>query len=238
MPTKQLTSAQKGAATRKRNKAKALAKQIEEAKRQSTSVPIPVTIAEDDGGSHSIDHGTILDNHVSDDTNKDGQETIDERNTADLSFWNGSWAWTQAKTSYGNKPEDSWFINPTPKLIGEVMTNSPTIYKSCEMALQAGEHQDQQHDSGGPQGGKQPSGRARPSARLAPVEDPDSHAGQQGRHEAQPPDPISHEKQVGRHTLPLAKNCSRSISRNTSARIAHRRGFQISRPKRRTWSSC
>jgi hypothetical protein len=62
---------------------------------------------------------------------------------ADLSFWNNSWTWVKSANSYGNKPEDSWFINPTPKLIGEVMSNAPTVFGACEVALVAGSHTDQ-----------------------------------------------------------------------------------------------
>ena len=120
-----------------------LRRQIDEAKRQSTHVPVNVEVAEDDGGSHSIDHGTILDNHVEPDTNKELHEDIDERNAADMSFWNNSWTWTKAASSYGNKPEDSWFINPTAKLVGEVMHNAPTIFSACEVGLIAGDHTDQ-----------------------------------------------------------------------------------------------
>ena len=94
-------------------------------------------------GSHSIDHLTILDSHEEPDTNKYSKEELDEKATADLSFWNNSWTWTESANSYGDKPEDKWFINPTAKLIGEVMSNAPTIYSACEVALVAGEHVDQ-----------------------------------------------------------------------------------------------
>jgi hypothetical protein len=143
MPTKTLTPAQKGAITRKKNLKKQKAKEIAEAKRQA-KIHVPVTLeAEDDNGSHTIDHLTILDNHVSPDTNKEPSEDIEERNAADLSFWNNSWTWAQSNNSYGDKPEDSWFINPTAKLIGEVMSNAPTIYSACEVALIAGDHMEQ-----------------------------------------------------------------------------------------------
>lgn len=143
MPTKELTPAQKGAITRKRNAETKKAEAIAEAKRQNTQIPVSITVAEDDGGSHSIDHGTILDNHVEDDTNKEGVEVIKARNEADLSFWNNSWTWVESANSYGDKPEDSWFINPTSKLIAEVMNNVPTVYAACETALIVGEHTDQ-----------------------------------------------------------------------------------------------
>jgi len=145
MPTKELTPAQKGAITRKRNKETKLAEEIAEAKRQNTQTPLVALTAEtmEAEGSHGIDHGTILDNEEAPDTNKEPAEDIAARNTADLSFWNGSWAWNKSANSYGDKPEDSWFINPTPKLLGEVMTNVPTIYSSCEVALIAGDHEEQ-----------------------------------------------------------------------------------------------
>ena len=119
-----------------------LERQIDEAKRQSTHIPVTVAdkIAKgseqsEDEGSHALDHGTILDNHMEPDTNLEAVEDIDARNANDLSFWNGSWTWAKAAKSYGNKPQDSWFINPTPKLIGEVMANAPTIFGACEVAL-------------------------------------------------------------------------------------------------------
>lgn len=125
-------------------------KEIAEAKRQAAHATVPVTVeervesvAEDDGGAHSIDHLTILDNEEAPDTNKEPVEDIKERTAADLSFWNNSWTWAESANSYGNKPEDSWFVNPTPKLVGEVMTNIPLIYDACEVALVAGEHTEQ-----------------------------------------------------------------------------------------------
>ena len=118
-------------------------RQIAEAKRQATHIPVTVGNSEDDGGSHSIDHLTLLDNHESPDTNKEPSEDIDERNASDMSFWNNSWTWTKAENSYGDKPEDAWFINPTAKLIGEVMHNAPTIFGACEVALVCGDHSDQ-----------------------------------------------------------------------------------------------
>jgi hypothetical protein len=148
MPTKQLTPAQKGAITRKKNAAKKKAEEIKEAKRQA-DVSIPVQVGTEKivdveaEGSHAIDHMTVLDNHEAPDTNKELAEDIKERNEADLSFWNNSWTWVESNNSYGNKPEDKWFINPTAKLIGEVMYNAPTIYSACEVALIAGEHTDQ-----------------------------------------------------------------------------------------------
>jgi hypothetical protein len=75
------------------------------------------------------------------DTNAMPAEDI-PTNANDLSFWGGSWAWNKAAKSYGNKPEDSWFINPTPKLIGEVMHNAPLVHGACEVALLQ-EHKDQ-----------------------------------------------------------------------------------------------
>jgi hypothetical protein len=94
----------------------------------------------DTSGSHAIDHLTVLDNHETPDTNAHPAEDIPtDRN--DLSFWGGSWCWNKAARSYGNKPEDSWFINPTPKLIGEVMHNAPLVHGACEVAL-LGDHKD------------------------------------------------------------------------------------------------
>jgi len=138
MPTKAELAAQN----------KDLQEQIEEAKRQSVHVPVTVEekiqrVAEDGGGAHSIDHLTILDDHVEPDTNKEASEDIAERNKADVSFWNNSWTWTESNNSYGDKPEDSWFINPTPKLVAEVMNNIPTVFGACETALVAGEHKEQ-----------------------------------------------------------------------------------------------
>lgn len=120
-----------------------LERQIAEATRQSVQIPLTVQPAEDDGGSFRIDHGTILDNHVTPDTNKEAIEDILERDNADLSFWNNSWAWNKSKNSYGNKPEDSWFVNPTPKLIGEVMNWAPMVHTNCRLALEVGEHTEQ-----------------------------------------------------------------------------------------------
>lgn len=119
-----------------------LQRQISEAKRQSTQIPVRVG-TKDEGGSYAIDHLTLMDNHEAPDTNKEPAEDIEERNTADLSFWNNSWAWTKATNSFGDKPEDSWFINPTPKLIAEVMSNAPTVFSACEVALIAGSHKSQ-----------------------------------------------------------------------------------------------
>lgn len=113
----------------------------EEAKRQS--VHVPVSNATEADSSHSIDHGTIMDNQEVPDTNLEAEEDIAQRNQNDLSFWGGSWAWTKSERSYGNKPEDSWFVNPTPKLIGEVMNNAPTVFSACKVALSVGEHQEQ-----------------------------------------------------------------------------------------------
>jgi hypothetical protein len=96
----------------------------------------------DPGGSHSIDHLTILDNHEAPDTNREPAEDIAARANNDLSFWGNSWCWNKAQRSYGNNPEDSWFVNPTPKLIGEVMANAPIIHGSCEVAL-LGDHKDE-----------------------------------------------------------------------------------------------
>jgi hypothetical protein len=112
-----------------------------EAKRQSTKVDVDVKVAaEDEGGAHAIDHGTIFDNEEQPDFNKEPSEDIAERERADISFWNNSWAWNKSANSYGSKPEDSWFVNPTPKLVGEVMINAPTIHSACEVALVAGNH--------------------------------------------------------------------------------------------------
>jgi len=124
-----------------------LQKEIAEAKRQASAVNVPVTVEEkssssytEAGGSHAIDHLTMLDNHEAPDTNKELREDIDERDNADLSFWNNSWTWVKAATSYGNKPEDEWFINPTAKLIGEVMLNVPIVFSMCEAALLSDAH--------------------------------------------------------------------------------------------------
>jgi hypothetical protein len=137
MPTKAQLEAK--LAEEKAEKLK-LQAQIAEAKRQQTHVPSS-KMSVDDGGSHSIDHLTILDNHEMPDTNAMPAEDI-PTNANDLSFWGGSWAWNKAAKSYGNKPEDSWFINPTPKLIGEVMHNAPLVHGACEVALLQ-EHKDQ-----------------------------------------------------------------------------------------------
>lgn len=118
----------------------ALQEQIAEAKRQQTHVP-HARMSVDDGGSHSIDHLTILDNHEEMDTNMYPREDI-PTDSNDLSFWGGSWCWTKSARSYGDKPEDSWFINPTPKLIGEVMHNAPLVHGACEVALLR-EHKDE-----------------------------------------------------------------------------------------------
>lgn len=112
-----------------------------EAKRQS--VHVPVSNASETEGSHSIDHGTIRDSEVLPDTNLEAQEDIDQRNQNDLSFWSNSWAWTKADRAYGDKPEDKWFVNPTPKLIGEVMQNVPTVFEACRVALSVGNQQEQ-----------------------------------------------------------------------------------------------
>jgi ParB-like chromosome segregation protein Spo0J len=53
----------------------------------------------------------------------------------DLSFWGDSWCWNKSDRAYGNKPEDSWFINPTPKLVGEVMAMAPIVHGQCEVML-------------------------------------------------------------------------------------------------------
>ena len=116
-----------------------------EAKRQAK---VDVEVVHDENemepeGSHSIDHMTILDSHERDDTNKEPTEDIAVRKAADLSFWNNSWTWVEVETAYGNEPKDRWFINPTAKLIGEVMQAIPEVYKSCEVVLVAGEHTEQ-----------------------------------------------------------------------------------------------
>jgi hypothetical protein len=117
-----------------------LQEQIQEAKRQQTQIPAS-KMSVDDGGSHAIDHLTILDNHEMPDTNLHPAEDI-PTDKNDLSFWGGSWAWNKSDRNYGNKPEDSWFINPTPKLIGEVMNNAPLVHGACEVALLQ-EHKDE-----------------------------------------------------------------------------------------------
>lgn len=113
----------------------------EEAKRQLPKAPRNLeTEAE---GSHAIDHQTVLDNHEVPDTNFELAEDIDARNRNDMTFWGGSWEWVKAQQSYGDKPQDQWFINPTTKLIGETLDSIPGIHKACHMALKAGNHQDQ-----------------------------------------------------------------------------------------------
>ena len=107
--------------------------QIKEAKRQEVHIPAS-KMTVDDGGSHSIDHLTILDNHEEPDTNLYAAEDI-PTDSNDLSFWGGSWTWAKSARPYGNKPQDSWFINPTGKLIAEVMNNAPLIHGACEVAL-------------------------------------------------------------------------------------------------------
>jgi len=106
-------------------------------------VTIPVSNEMEPEGSHSIDHGTIMDNHIEPDTNKHPAEDLKLHETADLSFWNNSWCWVEAANSYGNKPQDKWFINPTSELIGKVMLNAPTIMSACEVGLIAGQHVEQ-----------------------------------------------------------------------------------------------
>jgi hypothetical protein len=120
-----------------------LMRQIEEAKRQQTHIPVQIGNSEDDGGSHAIDHLTLLDNHEAPDINREPIEDIQARERADLSFWNGSWTWTEAATSYGDRPQDKYFINPTPKLVAEVMNNAPTVFSACEVQLVAGDHKEQ-----------------------------------------------------------------------------------------------
>ena len=114
----------------------------EEAKRQDVKV-IQTKASIDDGGSHSIDHGTILDDHIMPDTIKEGIEDIQEREANDLSFWGNSWTWVKSERAYGDKPQDKWFVNPTVKLIGEVMQAVPLVYGACRVALQVGDHQEQ-----------------------------------------------------------------------------------------------
>jgi len=141
MPTKkeleQQLESQAAATAKVFEEKEALKRQIEEAKRQSTLIPVSKA-SQDDGGSHALDHGTIYDNHMEPDTNFEPAEDIAARDGNDLSFWNNSWTWVKAAKSYGNKPEDKWFINPTAKLIGEVMLNTPTVFSACEVALVAG----------------------------------------------------------------------------------------------------
>jgi hypothetical protein len=89
----------------------------------------------DTSGSHGIDHLTVLDNHETPDTNREPAEDIAQRMKNDLSFWGDSWCWNKSDRAYGNKPEDSWFINPTPKLVGEVMAMAPIVHGQCEVML-------------------------------------------------------------------------------------------------------
>lgn len=121
-----------------------LQRQILEAKRQQTKVP--VRIESEAEGSHAIDHLTMMDNHEAPDTNREPAEDIAERENSDLSFWNNSWTWVEATTSYGDKPQDKWFINPTAKLVGEVIQGTPLVFGACEVKLMAGEHKQQLED--------------------------------------------------------------------------------------------
>jgi hypothetical protein len=107
--------------------------EIGEAKRQGT-VHVPVNTDMEESGSHSIDHG-LTDREELPDTNKYPSEDLVKLQTADLSFWNNSWTWAESENAYGDKPEDKWFINPTPKLIAEVMNNAPTIFSACEVGF-------------------------------------------------------------------------------------------------------
>ena len=91
------------------------------------------TVAE---GSHAIDHGTVYDNAVSEDTNKEPVEDITARNRNDLSFWGGKWTWVESNNAYGNKPEDRWFVNPTPQLIGLVMEEAGKVHDACATVLE------------------------------------------------------------------------------------------------------
>jgi len=147
MSTKTTKKRSKKKVTKKTATKGAKTQQEVDAKRQDAlQVAIHADVkvaAEDDGGSHAIDHGTLFDNQEMPDTNKETREVIVARETADISFWNNSWTWTKATTSYGNKPEDSWFVNPTPKLVAEVMNNSPTIHSACRVGLTAGDHKSQ-----------------------------------------------------------------------------------------------
>ena len=122
-------------------KAKKTEEQLE-AKRQQTHVPVS-NVSKNEGGSYAIDHLELMDNHEAPDTNREPSEDIDERNAADLSFWNNSWTWAKAANSYGDKPQDAWFINPTAKLIGEVMEQAPLVHNGCEVALVAGDHKEE-----------------------------------------------------------------------------------------------
>ena len=145
---KRLAKNRKAREQRAAKKAAAAQAPFDEAKRQSVHIPVTVeekinTPAEDDGGSHSIDHGTIMDDHIEPDTNKHPAEDLKLHETADLSFWNNSWCWVEAENSYGDKPQDKWFINPTSELIGKVMNGAPTIFSACEVGLIAGRHTDQ-----------------------------------------------------------------------------------------------
>lgn len=111
-----------------------MSEELKEAKRQQVQQPVRKG-AVDDGGSYAIDHLTVMDNHEMPDTNREPAEDIAQRMTNDLSFWGDSWCWNKSQRAYGNKPEDSWFINPTPKLIGEVMAHAPIIHGQCEAML-------------------------------------------------------------------------------------------------------
>ncbi len=113
----------------------------EEAKRQQAKGP--VSNATEEEGSHAIDHLTTMDNQEVPDFNAMPIEDIQERQSNDKTFWGGSWEWVKSQNSYGDKPEDSWFVNPTTKLIGETLESIPGIHKACHMALMAGNHQEQ-----------------------------------------------------------------------------------------------
>jgi hypothetical protein len=111
-----------------------MSEELKEAKRQQVQQPVNKGAA-DEGGSYAIDHLTVLDNHESPDTNREPAEDIAQRMNNDLSFWGDSWCWNKSNRAYGNKPEDSWFINPTPKLVGEVMAMAPIVHGQCEVML-------------------------------------------------------------------------------------------------------
>lgn len=108
--------------------------QYDEARRQSPRATR--NLETEPEGSHGIDHGTVYDNAESPDTNHEPAEDIIARNSNDLSFWGGKWTWNRSATSYGDKPEDRWFINPSPQLIGQVMNMAPTIHESCRLVLE------------------------------------------------------------------------------------------------------
>lgn len=143
MPTKAQLEQQLAEANAERLKIQKENQRLEEQqKRDKLAIAAREAKSADTSGSHAIDHLTLLDNHEMPDTNREPAEDIAARMSNDLSFWGNSWCWNKAAKSYGPNPEDSWFVNPTPKLIGEVLAAAPVIHGSCEAVL-LGEHKDE-----------------------------------------------------------------------------------------------